>query len=75
MFHKVVQQHMQGAVGFINIHLPANFKDSSSEFYNRLKFDRIMVMSLSPRFLTLLENRFFNFLKFFFFLLFVGSLR
>ena len=45
---------MQGAVGFCVCSFNCKFtKESSSEnnFYNRLRFGRIMVMSLWPRFL------------------------
>ena len=40
--------------GIFNMHLTANFsKESFSEkFVNRLRFDRIMVMSLRPSFLA-----------------------
>ena len=45
---------MQGVMGFFNMHITANSPGNlPSEFYfNRLRFDRIMVMSLWPTFLA-----------------------
>ena len=54
MFHKLVYQHMHGAVGFlicIKLQIYQGIFQWKS-FVNRLKFDRIMVMSLWPRFLA-----------------------
>jgi len=53
MFHKVVWQHMQELVRFL-ISFFANLpkKSSSEKLVNRLKFDRIMAVSLWPHFLA-----------------------
>ena len=54
MFHKVVRQHMQGSVGFLNfnIHLTRNLPGNLPVkiFFNLLRFDRIVAMSLWPTF-------------------------
>jgi len=50
MFHTVVWQHMQGVAGFLimtTAKLPKNV--SVKNFENRLRFDRIMAMSLWPQ--------------------------
>jgi len=54
MFHKVVWQHMQGVMEFLIAFYCKFTKESSSGQYfeNRLRFERIMAMSLWPRFLT-----------------------
>jgi len=46
MFHKLMWQHMQDAVGFLITTLKRNLPEKKTE--NRLRFDRIMVMSLWP---------------------------
>ena len=48
MFHKVVQQHMQGAVGWWDQFNCKFTKESSigKKSVNRLRFDRITVMTL-----------------------------
>jgi len=54
MFHKVVWQRMQGVVGLLGpnnwftANLPRNLP--VKKIVNRLRFDRIMVMSLWPHF-------------------------
>jgi len=53
MFHTVVWQHMQGVAGFLimtTAKLPKNV--SVKNFENRLRFDRIMAMSLCLSFLA-----------------------
>jgi len=48
MFHRVVWQHIQGAMGFFDIRLTTNFSTNLlvNFFLNRLRFDRIRAMSL-----------------------------
>jgi len=51
MFHKVVKQHMQVAVGVLISTFKYRFtKQFFSDFLNRFRFDRIMVVSLWPHF-------------------------
>ena len=55
IFHKVVWQHMQGALGFlirIQLQILQRNLPVKKISVNRLRFDRIMVMSLWPRFLA-----------------------
>jgi len=54
MFHKVVWQHMQGVTGFlINFYCKFTKESFSVQYFeNRLRFERIMAMSLWPRFLA-----------------------
>jgi len=52
MFQKVVWQHMQEVLRFFNNQLTANLLRSlllKKIFENRLRFDRIVAMSLWPR--------------------------
>jgi len=55
MFHTVVKQRMQCAVGFLTTILPRNLP---VKFFNRLRFERSMVMSLAvaPLFWPTLYN-------------------
>ena len=50
MFHKIVQQHMQGSVGFFIFSLLQIYKGIFLLifFKNQLRFDRNVVMSLWP---------------------------
>jgi len=54
MFHKVVWKHMQGAMGFLITNLLQIYQGifQWKKFVNRLRFDRIIAMSLWPHFLT-----------------------
>jgi len=46
-FHKVAWQHMQGMVGFLNNHFTTNLLwNLTTKIENRLRFDRLMAMSL-----------------------------
>jgi len=47
MFHKVLWQRMQGMVGFLITSLLQIYQVKN--FVNRLRFDRIMAMSLWPQ--------------------------
>jgi len=49
MFHKVVRQHMQGVVGFlIKTYVKFTKESFTKKCLYRLRFDRIMAMSLWP---------------------------
>ena len=54
MFHKVVWQHMQRVVVFLITSLLQIYQGifQSKSFVKRLRFDRIMAMSLWPHFLA-----------------------
>jgi len=46
-----VSQHMQGAMALLNTHLTANLpRKLPVKIVNRLRFDRVMVVSLWPHF-------------------------